>query len=294
MLSVPVLIVVSQTDPAGLNMLNQLRRLDEYSERPIEPPSTWKEGDYRYLENKDSTKGVLIIPHSQIHTDYLKGHVSTNLLIYASKHSSQAGMKAVLVHTTGNWGEPWQESGSARSLAIAPAQAIYEGYHALKHHLHEDGLDEYWVGMECTHHGPTDLDVPVLFMECGGTEIEWNDLKATAIVGKAINDVANRFINPPEDELPAAIGIGGGHYCPGFVKRLDAGMFYIGHVAPKHVHDVLDEQMIIQAWERTQASDKFILIDKKGTRGQKRREIIAICEKYGYRWDHTTSFPTSK
>ncbi|RMG19970.1 MAG: hypothetical protein D6732_29285 [Methanobacteriota archaeon] len=294
MINVPVLIIVSQTDLAGMNMLDTLLRLDTYSEVEFSIPDSWKGDNYRLLKNQRGTKGILLIPHSQIHTDYLKGHISTNLLIFASKHSSKAGMKAVLVHTTGNWSDPWQDSGSPRTLAIAPAFAIYEGYHSLKRHLGHSSLTDYWVGMECTHHGPTDLDVPVLYMECGGTETEWKDTDATAVVGHAIDDVANTFIDPPEETLKAAIGIGGGHYCPAFVKRLDARMFYMGHVAPKHVHNDLDEEMIIQAWNRTQAKERFFLIDRKGTRGPVRRMIIDVCEKHGFPWAYTTDFPTSK
>ncbi len=277
-----------------MNMLDKLLELDSYTEVDFTTPESWKYGDYQLLKNSTGTKGILVIPHSQIYTDYLKNEVSTNLLIFASKHSSQAGMKAVLVHTTGNWADPWKESGSPRKLAIAPAMAIYEGYHALKQHLNQSGMKDYWVGMECTHHGPTDLDVPVLYMECGGTETEWRDTRATSLVAKAIDEVANKFISPPVETLKTAIGIGGGHYCPAFVKRLDAKMFYMGHVAPKHTHESLDEEMVVQAWERTQGKHKFFLIDRKGTKGATRKKIIEICEQHGYPWAYTTSFPTSK
>ncbi len=290
MIKSPVTIIVSRTDDAGMNMKKHLVELDSYEKMALNVPETWPKGDYELLMSK--SKALLTIPERQIHADYMKGYIETNLLIFASKHSSKAGMKAILVHSTGNWSEAWNNSGRGRSLGISHGQAMFRGYHSLKKQKELLELDEYWLGIECTHHGPTELDVPLLFMECGGTETEWNDVKATKAVSYAINEVADSFVDPKEDKLPTAIGIGGGHYCPAFVKRIDAKMFYLGHVAPKHHHDALDEEMVIKAWERTKAKEKFFLIDKKGTKGAKRQELIQIFEKHGYPWKLTTAYPT--
>ncbi len=284
------MIVVSSQDIAGMSMKEHLLTMANFEEKKFVPPKEWPAGSYELRAY--GSIGMLTVPTSPIQTDFLGNSIQGNLVIFASKHQSKAGMKAILVHPTGNWQDAWNGSGQNRTLAIASGQALYLGYHALKNQLLKLGLTEYWVGMECTHHGPTKLDVPVMFMECGGTEEEWKDQTATKAVANGIFEVAQTFVDPPEEKLDTAIGVGGGHYCPAFIKRVDRSMFYIGHVVPKHHHEALDERMIVQAWNKTLGRSKFFLIDKKGTKGEARANLIEIFEKLGYRWHTTSEFPT--
>ena len=293
-LSAPVIILVSEQDIAGINMRTFLRELHEFAEVAFTPPESWPKGNYTLEYTNDKTICLLSIPEKQIYAEYLEGTVETNLIIFASKHYSQTGKKTLLVHPVGNWGIIDMGSGLEKTVCIAPAYALYRGMHALLKYQKEAQLDHYWVGMEVTHHGPS-INLPVIFMEAGGSEEEWKDLQATRVVAQAILDVAKLYTVPDfKEDLDTYIGIGGGHYAPSFIKRAQAEILMIGHMVPKYKSENLDEEMIKQAYERTQGQRKYFLLDKKGLKGSERRRLIELMDTLGYGYKLTTDFPTEE
>jgi D-aminoacyl-tRNA deacylase len=286
-LSAPVIIVVSKRDPAGMNMRERLLSKLDFEQEILSSPKHWPIGKY---ELHRSTKAVLLtIVEDQIFTDYFKGCFSANLIIFASKHSSTAGVKTLLVHTTGVWGTAHPDhGGNDRELSIAPSFALYEAYHRILTKQKEEDLNDYWVGLEVSHHGPTSLAIPLIFIETGGTEVEWNDKKACNIIADVIIELLDFFQESYHiGDKPALIGIGGTHYCPSFAKKIQAKQYQLGHVTPKYSHEFVDEAMLKQAYEKTLASEKVFLIDKKGTKSVYRKKFIEIIEKNNWEWHYT-------
>lgn len=292
-LSAPVIILVSEQDEAGKNMRKALYELISLQPQEFTPPITWPEGDYKTEFTKDNKICMLSIPQKQIYAEWLEGTVETNLLIFASKHYSQTGRKTLLVHPVGNFTEVDMGSGQNKKVCIAPAYALYKGMHALLKYQSEANLDHYWVGMEVTHHGPS-IDLPVIFMEAGGTIEEWQDLEATRVVAKAIVDVALEYTDMKfKEDLDTYIGFGGGHYAPSFIKRVKAEMLMLGHMIPKHKAAELNEKMLVQAYDKTIGVNKAFLLDKKGLKGSDRRRLIELIESLGYHYKLTTELPTN-
>jgi len=102
----------------------------------------------------------------------------SGLLVFASKHSSEAKRSGFLAHFTGNVSDA-KFGGSDRELAMAAPHALRSVLVRLKQFSDE-------VTMECTHHGPSHINTPSLFVEIGSTEKEWSDSERGAIVAKAI------------------------------------------------------------------------------------------------------------
>lgn len=286
-----VLIVVSELDIAGQNMKNHLfNKLDFNEIKDFRSPTSWPDGNYRVYQSASCS--LLQIPNNQIKTDYFKNSIESNLLIYASKHSSAMGKKALLVHTTGIWGNESGHGGNDNEISLAPSLALTYGYHKIKELKEKRDLSEYWIGAEVTHHGPSSLNMPIMYIETGGTEEEWNDIEACNLIADVIIDIA-RIYNLSKVELqkmetkPAMIGIGGGHYAPSFIKKLDQEEYLLGHIIPKYAHDELTESMIQQAWEKTIAETKVFIIDKKGTKSKNRQRFIEIIENMGYTWQYS-------
>jgi len=289
----PVLIIVSELDQAGMNMLLTLREILQTGEpQEISVPESWKEGSYTLEFTEDMQIAILTISVSHIRVDFMKGFLDTNLVIFASKHSSESGKKTLLAHPLGNWGEDTIGSGLYHSIGIAPAYALYTAYHSIKKNKIKASLDEFWVGLEVSHHGPTELDVPAIFMETGGSATEWADLRATEVVAKAITDVAHAYTSPIEETLPCFIGIGGGHYAPAFIKRVDAKMLMVAHMIPKYHSDKLDEDFLRKVYERSIGKDMSFLLDKKGLKGSERSRLIELITKLGYSYKLTTDYST--
>jgi D-aminoacyl-tRNA deacylase len=92
--------------------------------------------------------------------------------------------------------------------------------------------------MECTHHGPTDVGAPSMFVEVGSSEPEWADPEAARAVARAILDLrgvaADRAAeNDADDDSHRRhlVGIGGGHYAPRFERVVRETDWAVGHVA---------------------------------------------------------------
>lgn len=272
-----------------MNMLTKILKLHKFVSAELNIPNEFPDGNYEYYMGKIAT--IIVIPVHQIYCDFLIPYVSANLIIFASKHFSAAGQKALLVHTTGIWGIAGEHGGKDHEIAIAPAYALYHGYHLIKELHAKHGLHEYWVGIEVTHHGPTSFDIPVLFIETGGTIEEWNDQRACDLIGEVVVEIAKIYNQevPELEAKPTMIGIGGGHYAPAFIRRMDEEKYYLGHIMPKFVLENITKDLIQQTWERTQANEKLFLIDKKGARSADRHRIIGFIEELGYNWQYSKS-----
>ncbi len=286
-----ILIIVSKQDEAGLNMKNRLFEIIKFELfKEFKAPITWPVGDYQYFISELCS--LLVIPENQIKTDYFQGTVKSRLIIYASKHSSGAGQKSLLVHTTGIWGKESGHGGNDNEIAFAPSLALTYGYNKIKELKQKRNLDEFWIGAEVTHHGPSALDIPLMYIETGGTEIEWNDVEACNLIADVIYEII-KIYHIPDTEFdlletkPAMIGIGGGHYAPSFIKKLDKEEYMLGHIIPKYAHEDLTDEMIKMAWEKTIAKKKIFLIDKKGTKSNFRHHFIEVIERLGYLWKYT-------
>ena len=294
-ISASVVIIVSLQDEAGINMKKHLlleKKFDD--EQPISLGASLKL-DLHYTQfSSDKALCILTVPGSQVETDYLAEYLNANLVIFASKHMAKTGKKALLAHPLGNWGQNLVEkSGVPRSLGIAPGYALYQAFHAIRKYKEMLGADEFWVGFEVSHHGPTKLNIPAIFMETGGTIEEWKDQNATKIIALAILNVATYYVNHSFNEsLVTYVGIGGGHYAPGFIKRVEKKLIMVGHMVPKYHSKNLDEKMIKLAYEKTVGKQKKFLLDKKGLSGKERVRIIKIIEKLGYNYSLTTEIST--
>ncbi|MFB6193857.1 MAG: D-aminoacyl-tRNA deacylase, partial [Halobaculum sp.] len=149
-------------------------------------------------------------------------------VVFASRHSGDTG-PLLTCHPTGNFG-PAEYGG--RDRAFAPAapglqRALVAGFDA---HAPAD----YAVGIECTHHGPTEVAVPSIFAELGSSESAWRDPEGARAVARAIRELPDRDATPAVGD-PAdprhLLGVGDGHYAPRFERILRETPWGVGHVA---------------------------------------------------------------
>jgi len=189
----------------------------------------------------------------------------------ASRHRSESGQPTLTAHVTGNFGAA-ELGGRSGELALAPALYLREAVVRLMEYGAGSG---YSVSLEVTHHGPTSLPFPLVFVEVGSGPGQWGDLRACRIVARVISELLSA--EPAEREV--ALGFGGPHYAPNFTSVLDR--VALGHIASKHVVGCLDEAMIRQMVERTVPRPDFALFDWKGLRGVERRRIMGLVEGFG-------------
>jgi D-aminoacyl-tRNA deacylase len=190
------------------------------------------------------------------------------LVVFVSRHSGETG-PLLSAHFTGNVG-PADFGGRPDELARACPNALAAVLESLSRHA-PDGYD---VAMECTHHGPTAVGAPSMFVEVGSAEPQWRDAEAAGAVARAVFDLAG--IAP--DRERTVVGLGGGHYAPRFTRIVRETDWAVGHVLPDWALDAADELprgVIASAFERSGATRAVVDGD--------RPELVAAVEAGGYR-----------
>ena len=266
-------IVTSTQDIAGQTIKEVL--LDKYDF--VEADQLF-EGNKVYKYDKD----VLLISTTSdsIHADHLDDFFAPEIYIFATRHRSEAGIPALLIHSTGNWTEEALVGGNPEELAIASAFSIKVGLLELLEQKKRLKLDNYAVSMEVSHHGPTSLSHPLLFVECGSSEEQWTDKKACEAVAHAVMQIASAKLDEL-DYIPA-IGFGGPHYAPHFSELVKRSEFATSHIAPKYVFSPnLKKKMVRQAIRKTHEKIDHAILDWKGLKKEHKDFLIPLLRENG-------------
>ncbi|MGM0447051.1 MAG: D-aminoacyl-tRNA deacylase [Methanobacteriota archaeon] len=206
-------------------------------------------------------------------------------LAFVSRHSGETG-ELLTAHVTGNFGGA-EYGGDPESLARAAPGAEKRVVEALARHAPE----RYEVGIECTHHGPTDVAVPSLFVELGSDEPQWEDPVAARAVARAVLDLRGTGADlvgdgdagdaaDTESRPRHVVGFGGGHYAPRFTRIVRETEWAVGHVGADWALADLgapdaNRNVIAAAFERSRAERAVIDGD--------RPDLAAVVEDLGYR-----------
>lgn len=180
-------IVVSQADSASVHIGQELRRATDWTEGSVESGSDAGVGVYR-------TEGATIREFEALHLELERPAAAfddPSLLVFASRHAGDTG-PLLTAHHTGNVG-PAEHGGEPNELARACPNAHARVVESLR----EYAPAGYDVGMECTHHGPSTVGAPSMFVELGSGPEQWEDRRAARAVARAILDL--RGVSPARD-----------------------------------------------------------------------------------------------
>jgi D-aminoacyl-tRNA deacylase len=256
-------ILISREDEASVHIGEQLRDIAEWEQREDNGLSDAEGGGTVYERG-----GVQLREFDELHLHLDRPAAAfddPDLLAFASKHSGETG-PLLTAHHTGNVG-PADHGGADNSLAQACPNAHARVLGALTEHAPEG----YEVGMECTHHGPTDVGTPSMFVEVGSSEREWTDPDAARAVARAILDLRgvdpHRGVEDGDDwSRRQFVGVGGGHYAPRFERVVRETGWAAGHVAADWGLDALGDlaepasrDVLREAFETSRAA--YALVD---------------------------------
>jgi cell division protein FtsZ len=263
-------VIVSTMDFASVNIRDSLFRLAQWEKVKGEGRfRIWRHGDFELVEIDD----YHVFQDGVDRALAAVGHPSDKL-IFASKHRSKDGRKTLTVHHTGNFGEG-KFGGRPQELATAAPRVALSLLKSLK-----AAVTAYNVSYEATHHGPSDILVPSVYVEIGSTEQEWRDPAAGEVVARAILAVKEDL------DAPVYLGIGGNHYAPRQTAlALDAGTAF-GHIVADHAIPLLDERLLKMAFERSGTKQAYV--DRKSIPGEQRKRVEEMINALGYEM-HTES-----
>ncbi|KAA9397244.1 hypothetical protein Har1130_08190 [Haloarcula sp. CBA1130] len=228
-------IVVSHADAASTHIGEHLRSLRDWDTSVDETRPDAEGGGTVYR-----TESAELREFEALHLDIEDAATAfdePDLLVFASKHAGETE-ELLTAHHTGNFGvaEYGGEDGHFARACPGAHEAVVS---ALQRHA----PPEYEVGMECTHHGPTDVGVPSMFVEVGSAEPQWKDPDAAEAVARAILDLADEPADKPRENGTRRhlLGVGGGHYAPRFERVVRETDWAVGHIAANWSIDALTE-----------------------------------------------------
>lgn len=270
-------IVVSRADSASVHIGEHLLDAADWERHEDDTRPDADGGGVVYR-----TEGACLREFESLHLDLERpadAFDDPTLLLFASRHSGETG-PLLTAHHTGNVG-PAEHGGQPNDLARACPNAHAAVLDALADHAPEG----YAVGMECTHHGPSAVGAPSMFVEVGSSAEEWDDPAAARAVAQAILDL--RGVEPDRpagsggsgserdserDGRRQLVGIGGGHYAPRFERVVRETDWTVGHIladwglealadasADRSEHDAALRSVLAQAFEESRAA--YALVD---------------------------------
>jgi D-aminoacyl-tRNA deacylase len=242
-----IAVVVSRADYASEHIGEYLLAETEWSTHEDERRPDAEGGGEYYR-----TDGFELREFDALHLDIenvAETFSDPDMLLFASRHSGDTG-PLLTAHFTGNFG-PAEYGGEDRTLAKTCPNAHERLLRAFDEHAPEG----YEVGMECTHHGPSEVGVPSMFVELGSDDDQWGDPEAAHAVARAILDL--RGVSPHRERQ--LVGFGGGHYVPRFERIIRETDWAVGHIASDWNLETLGvleahPDVIRQAFERSGAN----------------------------------------
>ena len=248
------LLIAYKDDPAGHNMAKFLSQKMTLEEDGI------FHGKYYDL---------IIISTPAISADWLEEKYQYDGFVFLSKHAAESGVLALTCHSTGNFSEA-KFGGNDRQVAI-PHPFLQKLYlQTLKEN--QTKFSEFEITIEATHHGPTALTKPTIFIEIGTTEKQWTDVSLCNSVASLVHQVMIQS----KHEHPIAICFGGTHYPSKFNQELLEGGFALGTVVPKHALEFLDEKLFAHIISQNPLA-KTALLDWRGL-GSYKQKVLKFLE----------------
>ncbi|MDD1670916.1 MAG: D-tyrosyl-tRNA(Tyr) deacylase, partial [Methanomicrobiales archaeon] len=230
-----VAVINSAQDQAGRNIRRHLEELLRSS-----PPGRSGEGGGAVSFAFHEVEGRLI------HADGIDREYPADLILFISRHTSRDPSPVLTVHVTGNLAGA-DLGGRPRSLPPACPSWMQ----AILRELRARAPPGYAVSYEVTHHGPTELATPSLFVEIGSTSVEWADPRAGRAVAESI--LAAR----PEGAVNL-VGFGGNHYAARETEIGCTSRGAFGHIAHSREVPGLDREMAALMRDRSRAVAAYI------------------------------------
>jgi D-aminoacyl-tRNA deacylase len=255
------LLVASKLDQAGKRMADYLVEKHSFS-RINHEMEVYSSG----------SADLLMAEEGALTLDWLDSRFSPEYYVFLSRHRSESGIPTLTCHTTGNFSGSNEMGGKPKELAYSYPSLQKQYVQTVWKSMGK--LPEYQLVIEATHHGPTSLAKPALFVEVGSSEKQWEDRNAIAIVCDCILDTMKNLRRANR----VGVGLGGTHYPSKFTEMLINSDYAIGSVASKHSLPYVDRAMLDQMVSKSIEKIRYAFMDWKGLGKEKERLSMLVNE----------------
>ena len=281
------LIITSLEDKASMNMREKFLNSKSYNFK--ETNYVWHENPiYKLTDISSEDEKSSSFTQPEIYLGLTKepliflndlkledAKINPDFLIFASRHTSKTARPAFLVHTTGNWSKDVDFGGEPQDLSIASALLHKAGFMSL---TEQEGFS---LDIEVTHHGPTTLEKPLIFMELGSSKAEWVIGEAGKVVSNAIITTIFQFLDYNEEkDQEIGLGFGGTHYAPNYLRLIKNKNIAMSFICPKYYIQDLNVDLIHKMVKNTLETVDYFIIDWKGTNSEDKKHLIPLLEEF--------------
>ena len=264
-------IVCSLRDPAGTNIRERL--IEKY---PFKDTGEFFDNSpiYRMGNSED---GISLVSSSKdiVFVEGLDLAFPGARCIFISRHRAESGIPSLTAHFTGNFGEA-NFGGNPREIARY-SPSLLKNYIVSLNSRRNEIPSSYAITLEATHHGPTALNLKVLFVELGSTEKEWEDWKTARFIAESVFSAAKS----DKTYNRCGIGIGGTHYPEKLTKMLiESPDVCLGPIVPKYALEYLHSDMLNQIVEKGDQKVEFAFVDSKGL-GKFKEQVTKLLDESG-------------
>ena len=121
----------------------------------------------------DESSILITTKRDMIFCDHLEDHFTAEAFIFCSRHRAESAKPSLLVHSTGNLGNEALFGGNPQSVSVSAPALVSRALHSLQREKEIRSLDEFDISLEVTHHGPTSMNTPLVFVELGVGPLGW-------------------------------------------------------------------------------------------------------------------------
>lgn len=220
-----------------------------------------------------------------------KSELNPDYLIFASRHTSKTARPAFLVHTTGNWSKDADFGGDPQDLSKTSALLHKAGFISLTEQEFPSTLTEFSLDIEVTHHGPTILDIPLIFMELGSSKVEWKIDEGGVILTNSILNTIQKYSEYKElGDQKIGLGFGGTHYAPNFHRLIRDKNIAMSFICPKYYIQGLNKDLIEKMIVNTSEKVDYFIVDWKGTNSEDKKHLIPLLDEFNIPIKKTKDF----
>lgn len=269
-----IAIVVSARDIAGMAVKQQLLKNYGFEEAKGE---AFDGSPVFTLPIEGYSAKLFAAATDSIHCENIDKRIGADVFVFATRHSSGAGVPALTTHSIGNWGKA--ELGGRDSTICPTSPSLLKLF---LQNLAAVAKSENYSGevvQEATHHGPF-IGKPAVFIEVGSTEKEWKDEKLASMVADSLIGGLGDYAALDNDFTPV-IALGGLHYGSSFRKLMLETSYAVGHICPKHALSLLTPQLLQQTINSCYPQKAAaVALDWKGL-GQEKEKVKGLLESSG-------------
>lgn len=272
-----IAIITSAADLAGINIKQQL--LKNYGFEEVK--SEQFDGSPVYTLPIEGYEAKLFTATADsFRCEGIDERIPADIFVFATRHSSGAGVPALTTHSVGNWGRA--ELGGRDSAVCPTSPSLLKLFLQNLSAVAESESYQGEVVQESTHHGPF-IGKPAVFIEVGSAEKEWKDEKLASMVADSLIGGLGDFAAMEEngEKHVPVVALGGLHYGSSFRKLMLDTSYAVGHICPKHSLNLLTPELLQQAINSCcPQKAAAVALDWKGL-GQEKQRVKELLESIG-------------